>query len=80
MTGEEVRTGTIVAIGDPAVLAGYVLAGVQLLPARSEQEARAAWEGIGEEVGLALLTPAAAEAVGTVPVDHRAPLTAVIPR
>jgi vacuolar-type H+-ATPase subunit F/Vma7 len=53
----------IVAIGAELELAGYVLAGVRLEEAEEPEAAQQAWTGLGDDVGLVLLTPAAAAAV-----------------
>jgi vacuolar-type H+-ATPase subunit F/Vma7 len=79
MAVEEHSTGAVVAIGDPARLAGYALAGVRVLPARTPSEASAAWRGMSGEVGLVLLTAAAAEAVGAGRQAPDGPLTVVMP-
>jgi vacuolar-type H+-ATPase subunit F/Vma7 len=76
MPAEQIRTGAVVAIGDPAVLAGYALAGVRLAVAHTPVEARLAWQGIGADVGLVLLTAAVAPAVDA---DDGGPLTVVMP-
>ncbi len=51
----------VVAIGDPDLLRGYALAGVEILPATDEPTVAGAWENIDRDVGLVLLTPAARE-------------------
>ncbi len=79
MPGEEARTAAVVAIGDPAVLAGYAMAGVRVLPAQTEEEVRAAWAGIRDDVGLALLTSFAAAALGAAGHRTDGPLTVVMP-
>ncbi len=78
MTAEEVTTGIVVAIGDPSRLAGYALAGAEVLTARTAAAAIAAWEALGGGVGLALLTAEAAAALGTRLDQPGVPLTAVI--
>jgi vacuolar-type H+-ATPase subunit F/Vma7 len=79
MTAEELTTGTVVAIGDPARLAGYAVAGAEVLPARTVAQAITAWEALQDGVGLALLTAEAAHALGARVGRPGAPLTAVIP-
>ncbi len=78
MPAEQVRTGAVVAIGAPALLAGYALAGVRLIAAGTPEEVRAAWQGIGDDVALVVLTDAAATAVGGELHRGRGPLTAVM--
>jgi len=53
----------IVAIGDEATLAGYTLAGVDLIEADTDARVREAWELVGDDVGLVLLTPEARRAL-----------------
>ncbi len=53
----------VVAIGSSLDLAGYALAGVAALEADDPDAARQAWAGLGDGVGLVLLTPVAALAV-----------------
>lgn len=48
----------IVAIGDPDLLAGYALAGVDVIATTNVQETRAAWETVAD-AGLLILTPSA---------------------
>jgi len=79
MTAEDVTTGTVVAIGDPSRLAGYAVAGAEVLPARTDAQAITAWEALPDGVGLALLTTEAAQALGTRLGRPGGPLTAVIP-
>lgn len=54
-------SGRVVAIGEPALIRGYALAGVELVAAESPGLAAAAWDHLGEDVDLVLLTPAAYE-------------------
>lgn len=51
------------AIGDERRLAGYALAGVEVLPATTAAQAAAAWTGLNEETALVLLTPEARDAL-----------------
>ena len=53
----------IVAIGEEALLAGYALAGVELIAADGPDRAREAWDQLGDDVGLVLLAPAARRAL-----------------
>ncbi len=52
---------TVVAIGEEQRLRGFALAGVGVIAAADETAARAAWEALDAEVGLVILTPAAAQ-------------------
>jgi vacuolar-type H+-ATPase subunit F/Vma7 len=47
------------AIGPEALLAGYALAGVEVLPAAGDAAVRAAWEALPGEVELLILAPEA---------------------
>jgi vacuolar-type H+-ATPase subunit F/Vma7 len=54
----------IVAIGDELELAGYALAGVEVVPAHGPEAIQGAWNRLGSDVGLVLVT---AEAVRGLP-------------
>lgn len=70
----------VAAIGVEAVVCGFALAGVHVYPADDAGEVRAAWVQLPPNVGLVVLSSAAAEALGD---DDRqapgAPLTVVLP-
>jgi vacuolar-type H+-ATPase subunit F/Vma7 len=53
----------IVAIGEATELAGYALAGVDVQPATRPDEVRRLYLGLGEDVGLVLLTAMARRAI-----------------
>jgi vacuolar-type H+-ATPase subunit F/Vma7 len=53
----------VVAIGSSLELAGYALAGVEVEEAEEPDAARRAWASLGDDVGLVLLTSAAALAL-----------------
>jgi vacuolar-type H+-ATPase subunit F/Vma7 len=53
----------IAGIGERAKLAGYALAGVELIEARAPDRVREAWEQLDDDVGLVLLTPEARRAL-----------------
>ena len=67
-----------VAIGDERRLAGYALAGVEVLPAVTDAEARAAWTSLDEETALVLLTPGAEEALAEAWAERPACLRVVV--
>ena len=46
-----------VAIGDELRLAGYALAGAEVVHAVAPAEVEAAWEGLDDAVALVVLTP-----------------------
>ena len=52
------------AIGEATALAGYALAGAELLEARDRAAVVAAWEGLSGDVGLVVLS---AQARGCLP-------------
>jgi len=54
----------VVAIGEEQRLAGFALAGVDVRAAGDERSAREAWDALGREVGLRILTPQAEAALG----------------
>lgn len=68
-----------VAIGDERRLAGYALAGVDVLPAATDAEARAAWAGLDEETALVLVTPQAEQALAEAWSERAACLRVVVP-
>ncbi len=51
---------TVVAIGEEQRVRGFALAGVGVVPAADETAARGAWAALADDVGLVILTPAAA--------------------
>jgi vacuolar-type H+-ATPase subunit F/Vma7 len=57
-------TGAVVALGETDLVIGFAGAGVRVVPAGTAAEARTAWGRLTEDVGLVVLTPAAAAAVG----------------
>jgi len=68
----------IVAIGEPALVGGYALAGVRVLSCADAREARAAFAALPADTGLLLLTPMA-EAALEGQLSGRALPRAVIP-
>ncbi len=53
----------VAAIGEETRVAGYAMAGVQVLAADDADSARAAWETLSGEVGCVFLTPSARAAL-----------------
>jgi vacuolar-type H+-ATPase subunit F/Vma7 len=47
----------VVAIGDPALIAGFALAGVRLYPATDAAQVRAAWTTTPVRTAVVVLTP-----------------------
>jgi hypothetical protein len=67
------------AIGEEVRLAGYALAGVEVHAAGDDAAVRAAWEGLSEEVGCLILTPAAHAALEPLLDERPSLLWAVMP-
>jgi vacuolar-type H+-ATPase subunit F/Vma7 len=67
----------IVAIGEEIQLAGYALAGAEVVATTDAERVRQAWAGV-RDVGLVLLTPAARLALPD-PIDRRDLLWTVLP-
>jgi vacuolar-type H+-ATPase subunit F/Vma7 len=55
----------VAAIGEGSRIRGFALAGVTVVAAPDETAARAAWEALDPDVGLVILTPEAARALGS---------------
>lgn len=72
-------TGTVRALGDPALLAGYALAGVPVVPAVGAVQTCRAWDDLADDVALVVLTPAAAALLGDRRTRPGARLSVVIP-
>lgn len=73
-------SGTVLALGEPALLAGYALAGAVVVAAEGPVEVRRAWDAVGDDVALVLLSPTAAEALAERRDAPGGPLSVVIPR
>lgn len=56
--------GTVAVIGEETRVRGFGLAGAVVLVADTPAAARAAWAALPRDVSLAILTPAAASALG----------------
>jgi len=69
--------GSVVVIGEPALVAGYAMAGATTMPAHGPGEVRQAWDALPSDTTLVILTAAAAGAVADRVSE--APLTAVMP-
>jgi len=70
--------GAVVVIGEPALVAGYAMAGVTTMPAHGADEVRQAWESLPSGTTLVILTAAAAATLGDR-LSEADPLTAVMP-
>ena len=69
----------VVAIGAPALIAGFALAGVRLCPSTDAAQVRAAWATASVRAAVVVLTPDAADALGADRTAPSAPLTVVMP-
>ncbi len=57
-------THTVAAIGDSDDLDGFRLVGVTVTAVQTPSAALAAWDALSERVGLVILSPSAASALG----------------
>lgn len=69
----------VAAIGEASALAGYALAGVEVLPAEDATGVVRAWAALDEDVGLLLLTRAAEAALSSRLAEADDLLWAVVP-
>jgi vacuolar-type H+-ATPase subunit F/Vma7 len=70
--------GAVVVIGEPALVAGYAMAGATTMPAQDAAEVHRAWQSLPSGVTLVILTAAAAAALAGR-LSEAGPLTAVMP-
>lgn len=71
-------TGRVVAIGSAVELAGYALAGVEVIAATEPAAVRRAWSELGDDVALVLLTADARRELPE-PIARLGVLWAVLP-
>jgi vacuolar-type H+-ATPase subunit F/Vma7 len=69
----------IVGIGATHEIEGFALAGVNVIPASTDAEVTAAWAGLGRDVGLVVLSPAAARGLQDRHGSRQDLLTVVMP-
>jgi vacuolar-type H+-ATPase subunit F/Vma7 len=69
----------IVALGERRRLEGFALAGVRVVSAENPAEVRAAWERLGPEVGVVLLTASARECLADLLASRAETIWTVIP-
>lgn len=69
----------VAVLGEPIRAAGYGLAGAKLLTATTADEVRRRWAELPADVGVVLLTAAAAEALGPECLEAASVLTVVMP-
>ncbi len=70
---------TVAAIGAPAQVSGFALAGARVYPADTAEQARAAWDTLTDAVAVVILTAAAADAIGAGRARSSGPLRVVMP-
>ena len=70
----------VAVLGEEVSVQGYALAGAVVLVAEDVGAARAAWNGLADDVAVVILTPAAADALGPERVAGLHPLAVVMPR
>ena len=71
--------GTVVALGETHELAGFVLAGVRVVPTTDDADIVRAWRALDDEVGLVILSPESAVALRAELGRRPDVLTAVMP-
>jgi len=71
--------GAVVALGEPATVRGFALAGVPVLPAVTPEQVRRTWAGLPAGTAVVLVTQAAFDVLGTAATAPDGPLVAVIP-
>ena len=71
--------GPVAVIGEETAVAGYALVGALVVPAEDARAVREAWESLGSDVEVVVLTPRAAQALGPVRTATMHPLTVVMP-
>ncbi len=69
----------VAVLGEEVSVQGYALAGAVVLVAEDVAAARAAWDGLADDVAVVILTPAAARALGPERVAGLHPLAVVMP-
>lgn len=70
---------TVAAIGETHELEGFALVGVAVTPAATEAHIVDAWRNLDDDVGLVILSRAAAEALRPMFADRPDTLTVAMP-
>lgn len=70
----------VVAIGEQVRVAGFALAGADVVIAEDPKTVWEAWRNLPDGVGLVIITPAAAQALGPAVLEGDRPLVAVMSR
>lgn len=71
--------GTVVALGSGHALDGFALAGASVVTATTDDDVVRAWEALGEDVGLVIVSPEAARILDSRLQDRPDVLTVVVP-
>jgi vacuolar-type H+-ATPase subunit F/Vma7 len=78
MTEPDRRIGqSVVALGEDHQLDGFALAGAVVIGAQTAAAVREAWDRLGNDVGLVILTTMAAEVLSDE-LDHRSDRLTVV--
>lgn len=70
--------GRVAVLGEQTSVAGYALAGAVTLCAEDAQEVLTAWAALPDDIDVVVLTPRAAEALGSARTATMHPLTVVM--
>jgi vacuolar-type H+-ATPase subunit F/Vma7 len=70
---------TIVALGEDDRLAGFALAGAEVIEAATEAEIRRAWDDLDPDVGFVIMSARASQVLEPLLGDRSDVLTAVLP-
>ncbi len=70
----------VAAIGEQVRVAGFALGGADVVIAEDPGTVWEAWRNLPDDIGLVIVTPAAAEALGPAVLEGDRPLVAVMPR
>ena len=70
---------TVVAIGETSELDGFALAGVRVVAAATDAAVMAAWQDLDHDVGLVILSSAAADILRPILPDRPDTLTVTTP-
>ena len=69
----------IAAIGEPARVRGFLLAGVDVYAVDNPTAVLRAWQDLPRAVGVVILTQSAAEVLGAEAAEREPPLLVVMP-
>ncbi|HUW78240.1 MAG TPA: hypothetical protein VMV52_05750 [Candidatus Nanopelagicaceae bacterium] len=72
-------SGTVVALGEEALIKGYSLAGASLAAVDTDDDVRSGWNSLPKTTAVVILTPRAAKALGKALFDLDSPMSVVLP-